>query len=212
MKVSKNTTMLNIKETVTSNGGQLVSYANTSLYRKINGGLSPKDLLPETQTAIVHTIRIDNLLNKYGKWYIVSLNKHLSLVNKELNKYLHSIGFKARGVAEGEYDRKTLIGKISFRQLGNLAGIGHIGKNQLLINEKLGSYFNIGVVLTNLKLSPIESSETKCTSCNLCLEVCPVGALNKKGYNRFICKNRRKILGRGCGLKCINVCPLKNKV
>jgi epoxyqueuosine reductase len=73
-------------------------------------------------------------------------------------------------------------GPIAERVLAKHAGLGWLGKNTLLLNEKLGSWLFLGVILTSLELAPsIEASETAppdlCGNCRQCLDACPTGAL-----------------------------------
>lgn len=57
------------------------------------------------------------------------------------------------------------------------AGLGWIGKNSLLINERYGSWLVLGEIITNLELQPDEPVADRCGDCRRCLEGCPTGAL-----------------------------------
>lgn len=61
------------------------------------------------------------------------------------------------------------------------AGIGFVGKNNLLIIPGKGSFFFLGEVVTTLALQPDEPCTKSCGNCRLCVEACPGGALSAEG-------------------------------
>jgi epoxyqueuosine reductase len=103
------------------------------------------------------------------------------------------------------------------------AGLGFRGKNTLLINPKIGSYCNIGVILLDQDLTYDTPLETMCGACFECLKHCPTGALeNPYQLNArkciSYCNNNQKhniasidLLGwvKGCD-ECQLCCPWNN--
>lgn len=62
-------------------------------------------------------------------------------------------------------------------------GFGFQGKNTCVINSKLGSFFFIGEVLTDLEIEYDDRIKFKgCGSCTKCITACPTGALMSSGY------------------------------
>ena len=75
-------------------------------------------------------------------------------------------------------------GPVTERIIAKYAGLGWLGKNTLLLNESLGSWFFLGVILTSLDLAPsLTPAEAPpgdlCGNCRQCLDACPTGALVK---------------------------------
>jgi epoxyqueuosine reductase len=68
-------------------------------------------------------------------------------------------------------------GPILERDLARRAGLGWFGKNAMLVNSRLGSFFFIGVLLVDLELAPDEPFEDdRCGTCTRCLDACPTDA------------------------------------
>jgi epoxyqueuosine reductase len=67
-------------------------------------------------------------------------------------------------------------GPVIERIFAKYAGIGWIGKNTCVLNERLGSWLFLGVMLTSLELTPEMPPADRCGSCTRCLDACPTNA------------------------------------
>jgi len=83
----------------------------------------------------------------------------------------------------GPFEARAYVdtGPVQERVLAKYAGLGWLGKNTLLLNQMLGSFFFLGVILTTLDLEPtLGTNELPppdlCGTCRRCLDACPTQA------------------------------------
>ena len=67
-------------------------------------------------------------------------------------------------------------GPIVERVYAKYAGIGWLGKNTCLINQKIGSWLFLGVIITSLELAHDLPAPDRCGTCTRCIDACPTNA------------------------------------
>ncbi|MBV8052781.1 MAG: tRNA epoxyqueuosine(34) reductase QueG [Acidobacteriaceae bacterium] len=68
-------------------------------------------------------------------------------------------------------------GPIVERVYAKYAGIGWIGKNTCILNQQIGSWLFLGVILTSIELAPDLPAPDRCGTCTRCIDACPTNAL-----------------------------------
>jgi epoxyqueuosine reductase len=118
-------------------------------------------------------------------------------------------------------------GPLVERIYAKYAGVGWIGKNTCIINQKKGSWLFLGVILTSIELAPDVAAPDRCGSCTRCIEACPTDAIlapyvldSNKCISYLTIEKRGSIpedlragMGRhvfGCDI-CQDVCPWNRK-
>ena len=84
------------------------------------------------------------------------------------------------------FDARAYVdtGPIVERVAAHHAGLGWLAKNTMLINEELGSWLFLGVIITTLELEPtVRENESLpadlCGQCRLCIDACPTDAITE---------------------------------
>jgi epoxyqueuosine reductase len=75
------------------------------------------------------------------------------------------------------------------RLAATLAGLGFMGKNQLIINQDYGSYMFLGLVFLDIDIQKpfVLEVNDSCGDCKICIDACPTNALYEGGYHVSKC-------------------------
>ena len=124
---------------------------------------------------------------------------YLSYAQSEYNLGLHK-----------EFDEKTKRSPLPHKTIAIMAGIGWIGKDNLLVTKKYGSALCMCTVLTNAPL-PVNNKpmmQQGCGSCTVCMEACPKAAITGRSWSRKTDRDQLLVIDRcECCLKCLANCP-----
>ena len=183
----------------------------------------PEELIGDLDKAICLGVRLSaKILNDIDKAPTKLYFHHY----KTANFFLDQLGFQVSNYIQRKValalsvpasqivDWQKQSAHVSHKKIGVLAGLGWIGRNNLLVNPKLGSQFRLVTVFTNLKIKVDKPLTKDCADCYDCLKVCPVGAITKKkeDFDHLKCFEKLKefqksgVVGQYiCGI-CVREC------
>lgn len=144
------------------------------------------------------------------------LNVFLDRAALILASKINSVGFLALPIAASQViDWQNQRAHVSHKKIGELAGLGWLGRNNLLVNPILGSRFRLVTVLTNMPLKSDTPVPFGCGACHSCERVCPALAIkeNPSEFDHLACfRKLKEFRDRGlvgqyiCGI-CVKACP-----
>jgi epoxyqueuosine reductase len=131
---------------------------------------------------------------------------------------IQNMGGKALPIAASQIvDWERQKGHLSHKQLAQAAGIGWLGRNNLIVHPEYGARIRLVSVLTDLPLLTDEPLKRSCGECRQCIAVCPAGAIKEQveGFDHLACfeklkefRNKYNIGQYICGI-CVKACNPK---
>lgn len=143
------------------------------------------------------------------------VNYRLDMMAYLLAKEIEAQGHGALPMAASQMvDWQRQMAHISHKHVGAAAGIGWIGRNNLLVHPRFGARVRYGTVLTDLSLVTGEPLSFGCGDCSACVSSCPAHAIREdsRDFDHLGCfemlkgfKNKRNLGHHICGL-CVKAC------
>ena len=145
---------------------------------------TPDSLVPGTTRVI--SVRLDYLNAPDNPKQVLTNREKAYITRYALGRDYHKLMRKrlatlAKWIDEAVegYDYRAFVDSapVLERGLAQRAGLGWIGKNNMVIHPKAGSYFFLGEIFTSAPLPVDEPFESQhCGSCSACLDICPTDA------------------------------------
>ncbi len=134
--------------------------------------------------------------------------------------FIQKMGYDALPIPASQIvDWEHQQGHLSHKKVAQKAGLGWIGRNNLLVNPTYGARIRLVTVLTDLPLKQDNPIEGSCYKCEKCLAVCPAGAIKGrqedfehiKCFEQLCLFRKRDHIGQHiCGV-CVKACRGKLK-
>jgi len=214
-----------IKEIATSLGFHLCGIAPIDRFSGAPDGFHPIDIYKDCKSVIVFAKTVPNeSLNASSIIPYTHINtlviQEVDILTLKFIRKLEELGIGAIPIPSDDpyeyWEADRLYGRaiLSLRHAGYLAGLGVLGKNSLLINNRFGNMIQLGAILVNIELEGdlIADYEGCLSDCELCLKSCPKAALNGKNVNQELCrtfsiyKHDKGYILKKCNI-CRKICP-----
>jgi epoxyqueuosine reductase QueG len=132
------------------------------------------------------------------------LIRELAMMGYRIAKFLRHHGWTALHLPPCAQDRRFRTAPFYHMPAMHLAGMGTLGLNCSILTPAFGPRFFVTSIITDCFLPPGKPmGEDLCNRCGLCVENCPIGAIDGKGWkNPFACASY------GCCSTCIAICPM----
>ena len=180
-------------------------------------------LLEKMDRAICLGMRLNDLVmediadapTRLYSYHYRTVNLLLDQIALKTTAYINKNGYLALPVPASQVlDWQKHTAHLSHRKIAYLAGLGWIGRNNLLVHPEFGSRLRLVTILTDMPLEPGAPIKENCRDCRRCVEVCPAGAI-KDGpadFDRAACLAKLKEFQKKhiveqyiCGV-CVRAC------
>ncbi len=215
-----------IEKLAKSLGASLFGVADVSVIR--SEFFLPSDLTDGLDKAISFGIRLldgvlEEIENKPTRLYYHhyrQINMLLDQIGLKLSSFIQEEGFKALPIPASQIiDWEKQRAHLSHKEIAKEAGLGWIGRSNLLVNPRFGSRVRFASILTDMELPPDSAVAGNCGECRRCLEVCPAGAIKEKkeDFDYAACFEKLRTFRKEgltnqyiCGV-CVKACSFDKK-
>lgn len=188
--------------------------------------LFPRELLQDLNYAISLGFRLqrqvlEEITDYPTKLYFHhyrQINNFLDQSALKLSSSIQDVGFKVLPIPASQViDWEKQKGHLSHKKVAALAGLGWIGRNNLLVSPQYGAQLRLVTILTDMPLEVGQPLKEDCGDCVGCISVCPVQAIKKepKDFDYQMCFGKLKEFQKKglvpqyiCGI-CVKACKGK---
>nr|WP_307989939.1 tRNA epoxyqueuosine(34) reductase QueG [uncultured Niameybacter sp.] len=159
--------------------------------KEIDKRINPNFYMEASKTILSIAFPYYDLENKEGNGFSVYTKRldYHRVVKTYLEKicaYIETLGGKAISLVDSN--------ALPERYIAYLAGVGFIGRNNMIITKKYGSYVFLGEIITDLEINCQDKRSfyeigqyAECGECTQCIKECPTKSINKSRINPNIC-------------------------
>jgi len=206
-----------LKSFARKEGASLFGVAETAAVKDRFHALSPKALRGLEKAVAVAFHLSDRVLEdvvagptKLYFFHYQRVNMLLDELGLKISNFIQSQGWEALPIPASQLvDWEKQFAHVSHKHVAMQAGIGWIGRNNLLITPQFGARVRLITVLTNMPLKADPPTPFGCGDCYACLASCPSQSIKGKpeDFDHIGCYHQIKTLVKAAGISQ-NICGL----
>jgi len=220
-----NLTAADVKQIAAEAGADLCGIAAVERFYAAPHGFHPVDIFPRARAVAVVATRFPE--GPFLATTMVPYTAANDALLEQMTRMLCTISLVVEGRCgtaavplPGEpydyWDEKKHEGRgnLSLKHAGHLAGLGTLGRNTLLVTPRFGNRIVLGALLLDIDLEsdPVMHASPCPENCRLCIEACPVRAIDGCSVNQMRCRRHSgTTTPKGYALytcfRCRAVCP-----
>lgn len=199
---------------------ELPSEQNRGLPRAVSFGLPLTQLYVQKVKETPDYVQTIIAQNQIGEDEFSLKELKAGELADQIAELLVSEGYQAYSLSDNNviathaWDEENLRTLLPQKTIAVMSGAGWIGKNNLLITPAYGPALTLGTVLTDAPLPTASTQpvESKCGTCRICTDICPMKAIYGKAWEKHIPREERIDVHKctTC-LKCMVHCPYTRK-
>ena len=236
MKTKQNALLSTVRSIVFDSGADLFGVADLTDV-KTDDFLLDSKLLAKFRYAISIAKRLsgavlEEIVDHPTKLYFHhyrTINFFLDQLATRVASEIEKAGYSALPIPAAQIvDWQNQKAHLSHKRIAEKAGLGWIGRNNLLVTPEYGAQIRLVTILTDLPISPTPSLSPKveeykggeCSDCYECIKVCPAQAIKerKEDFDHLKCFEKLKEFQKKgyssqhiCGV-CVKACKGRKSV
>ena len=146
--------------------------------------------------------------------------KNVDSLADNISDFIRLKGYSAYSQSEnnlsstGLFNEETKSSPLPHKTIAGLAGLGWIGKHNLLVTPKYGSAICMCTILTDAPLKAVSypPKQPLCGDCEICKNVCPVKAIRGNSWSLNTSRDELvDIYKCSTCIQCLALCPWTQK-
>jgi len=224
---SENENYEQLKKFVLQEGASLFGVAETSAVMDKFHSLSP-GALQGMDRAIAMAFHLSNRLmedvldgpTKLYFFHYQRVNVLLDELALKITNFIQDRGWQALPIPASQIiDWEKQRAHVSHKHVALQAGLGWIGRNNLLVSPQFGACLRLVTVLTGMPLKVDKPLARSCDDCRTCLSSCPSHSIKERpeDFDHIGCYHQIKALVKAAGISqnicglCVKACQEKSK-